>query len=71
VNCLRTFIVELVITERRMVEITAETMESAQGKVKDGFGTWTHHPSRLMETKIWREISTEERERRKQNRSTD
>lgn len=62
---MRTFVVELTITEYRVVEIEAETMESAQGKVKDGLGRWINHPSRLMETKIWREISTEELEQRK------
>jgi hypothetical protein len=61
---MRTFIVELTITEYRMIEIQAETMESAQAKAKDGFGKWRMHPSRLMETKIVREISTEELNRR-------
>lgn len=62
---MRTFIIELTITERQVVEVDAETMEAAQGKVKDGIGRWIHHPSRLMETKILREIPSEEREAHK------
>jgi len=65
VEQMRTFIVEFTCREYGLVEIEAATMESAQGKVKDGQGRWIHHPSRLLETKIIREISTEELAARK------
>lgn len=56
---MRTFIVELTITEYRVLEVKADTSEVAIAKAKDGFGRWMFHPSRVLEGKIIREISTE------------
>lgn len=60
---MRRFVVEMTITEYRVLEISAETPDVAIAKAKDGFGRWMLHPSRLMEGKIIREITTENQNR--------
>ena len=57
---MKRFVVELHIDEYYTVEILADNAEVAQAKVKDGFGRWMFHPSRILKTKIMREIPTEE-----------
>lgn len=61
---MKRFVVELHIDEYYTVEILADNAEVAQAKVKDGFGRWMFHPSRILKTNILREISTEDEPRR-------
>lgn len=57
---MKRYVVELTIDEYYTVEILADNADVAQAKVKDGFGRWMFHPSRILKTKILREISTED-----------
>jgi hypothetical protein len=57
---MKRYVVELTIHEYYTVDILADNAEVAQAKVKDGFGRWMFHPSRILSTKILREFSTED-----------
>ena len=61
--------VELLIHETQQVAIQAENEDLAIKLVRAGIGHWIDWPSSVIETKIKREISTEEWEAIKNPRS--
>jgi hypothetical protein len=57
------FHVELLIHEVQQVAVKAENEDLARRFACEGMGHWIEWPSRTFDTKIKREISTEEWER--------